>query len=214
MCGLQGKIHFYGRRYELLAGPALWRVCACASVRDQWNTTWGVWGQSISSSGCWWHGVSLSYGLMTLKSSLTSSWHQVLIGWLRGGWWIDEWQTHGCAAEDGTNLINIWDLCDGWCSTCTPRWEAGLSVTYDDRCVQQDLPSVCNWWDTWWLHPNSKRTQVTPQQLWLHQCSASLYVMKSEDWEANSWTPLHHHLHAATRGWTSPHIHLKQPEVM
>lgn len=69
------------------------RVCARVPVpvRDQWNTTQGVWGQSISSSGCWWHSVSLSYRLMTLKSSLTSSWHQVLIGWQREGWWIDEW---------------------------------------------------------------------------------------------------------------------------
>lgn len=66
-------------------------VCACVWVRDRWNTTRGVWGQSISSSGRRWHGVSLSYRLMTLKSSLTSSWHQVLIGRPRKGWWIDEW---------------------------------------------------------------------------------------------------------------------------
>lgn len=84
-----GKINFYGRRYVILTGSGCVHECVpvCVwmpvSVCDQWNTTQGVWGPSISSSGCWWYCVSLSYHLMTLKSSLTSSWHQVSIGWAK-----------------------------------------------------------------------------------------------------------------------------------
>ena len=84
--------------WQEIHDPHWVRVCAeCVfeCVCGQWNTTQGVWGPSISSNGCWWYCVSLSYRLMTLKSSLTSSWHQVSIGWAREGWWIDEWPAEG-----------------------------------------------------------------------------------------------------------------------
>lgn len=89
LCGLQGKNPFLWQEIGDPRRASAVRVCV--SETGQWNTTRGVWGPSISSRGCWWHRVRLSSHLMTLKSSLTSSWHQVSIGWPGDGWWIDEW---------------------------------------------------------------------------------------------------------------------------